>query len=173
MEVPMIMSVLSAAILLATPAFASEEISEVMLSEQKTFARRFTTNFAELATALPANFKILFNELSVQKGKIAGNSYTRYLSFSDEAIEAEIGVPVETDLLPANGMIMSSLPATKALQLLHVGSYSEIGLKHQLISQWMVDHKLKSNGAPWETELTDPTTTSENELKTLVIYPIK
>jgi DNA-binding transcriptional MerR regulator len=84
-----------------------------------------------------------------------------------------VGWPVDRDV-PGRGPIeAATLPATRALVLLHQGPYSELSRSYRLMSEVMREHGLTPAGDPIERYLTDPDETPDpNDFETRIVWPI-
>lgn len=94
-----------------------------------------------------------------------------------ERYEFDAGIPVEGE--PAEGAELPegvSLGETYAGEVIvarHVGPYENLAAAYEGIDAYLSLHGLEPNGNSWEEYVSDPGDTPEEELVTLVYYPVK
>ena len=91
----------------------------------------------------------------------------------DGTLDAQIGWPVPKHV-PGRGRIEpTTLPATRALVMKHVGPYTALGKSYRLMSEVMEENGLTPADAPRELYVTDPEEVSDpNEYETVIVWPI-
>ena len=91
----------------------------------------------------------------------------------DGTLDTQIGWPVPEDV-PGRGRIEpTTLPATRALVMKHVGPYTALGKSYRLMSEVMEENGLTPADAPREIYVTDPEEVSDpNEYETVIVWPI-
>ncbi len=91
----------------------------------------------------------------------------------DGTLDTQIGWPVAEDV-PGRGRIEpTTLPATRALVMKHVGPYTALGKSYRLMSEVMEENGLTPTDAPREIYVTDPEEVSDpNEYETVIMWPI-
>lgn len=96
--------------------------------------------------------------------------------FSGSVIRFDAAIPVRgiTDRTPrGTGAIkLGRTYAGPVIRLKHVGSYGGLGRSHEKIAAYLAALGIERNGDAWESYVSDPTRTAENELITYVYYPI-
>jgi DNA-binding transcriptional MerR regulator len=91
----------------------------------------------------------------------------------DGTLDAEIGWPVPKDV-PGRGRIEpTTLPATRALVMKHIGPFTALGNSYRLMSEVMEENGLTPTGAPREIYVTNPEEVSDpSDYETLIVWPI-
>ena len=97
-------------------------------------------------------------------------------AFSGSEIRFDAAIPVRgiTDGTPRSGHSVK-LGATfegPVVRAKHIGSYRELGQTHDKIAAYLAALGIERNGDAWESYVSDPTRTDEDELLTYVYYPI-
>ena len=88
--------------------------------------------------------------------------------------EYYIGLLVQDDITPTDGMEKVSLPAGKTLQLSKFGPYGEGDYEaHTSIEKYMKDNGLEHNDLVWELYLNDPALVEPSAIQTDIYYAIK
>ncbi len=65
-------------------------------------------------------------------------------------------MPVATAVSAEAEMEPGLLPSGPAAMAVHSGPYEELPPTYAAIEQWMEDNGVKPGGAPWESYVTDP-----------------
>ena len=125
-----------------------------------------------------------------------GEAYFEILKFIDEAglqeagaplsitrtfVGAELlfdaGIPVRgvTEETPraSNGVRIGSTYGGPVIRVRHVGSYRDLSLTHRKIAAYIAALGIERNGDAWESYVSDPGKVPEDELVTLIYYPIR
>ena len=124
-----------------------------------------------------------------------GKAYFDILGFIDENDLQEAGAPISISrafsgseirfdaAIPVRG-IMERTPRSghsvklgttfegPVVRAKHIGSYRELGQTHDKIAAYLAALGIERNGDAWESYVSDPTRTDEDELLTYVYYPI-
>jgi DNA-binding transcriptional MerR regulator len=91
----------------------------------------------------------------------------------DGTLDAQIGWPVAEDVAGRGRIEPTTLPATRALVMKHVGPYTALGKSYRLMSEVMEENGLTPVDAPREVYVTDPEeVTDPNEYETVIVWPI-
>jgi AraC family transcriptional regulator len=124
----------------------------------------------ELGKILPAVYQHLVS-IGAQP---TGAPFARYFKYEPgNEIRFEAGLPTAAPIQPANGISPSTLPAGKALYLVHTGPYEDIGPAYEALHNHMKAFNLTAAGAPWESYIDDPTVVPAAQVRTEVFYPIQ
>ncbi len=124
-----------------------------------------------------------------------GKAYFNILGFIDENDLQEVGAPmsisrafsgskISFDAAIPVRRITASTPRSdgsvklrttykgSVIRVKHIGSYRELGRTHDKIAAYLAALGIDRNGDAWESYVSDPTRTDEDELLTYVYYPI-
>ena len=141
---------------------------------QKVAAVRRTITPLELGDTFGELFPKIYGFISQQGIAPAGPAYGRYHAFTDERVDVEVGVPVASSIKSEGEIIDTTLPETKAVFMMHSGSYDTLKEAHENMIGWVAENGLEVNDAPWESYVVDMATTGDAEkLRTELVYPIK
>jgi effector-binding domain-containing protein len=147
------------------------DIKIVELQEQPTAVIREQVAM----NALPEFFGRAFAEVSAaieaQSVQPAGPPFALYHGMPTETVDVEAGFPVSTTIAAANGVRTGSLPAGRAVQAMHVGSYDTLGTAYEAVKQRMDEEGLKASDDMWEYYLDDQSTDPAT-WRTLVVWPV-
>lgn len=86
----------------------------------------------------------------------------------------EVALPVAgTVALKNPSMEIRTLPDTRALTVIHKGSYFNLGMTHKKLYEYIQEHNLKCSGPARELYLNDPAETAEEDLIVEIQYPVE
>jgi DNA-binding transcriptional MerR regulator len=95
--------------------------------------------------------------------------------FPDEhgMLDTEVGWPVAGDVQGRGRIAATTLPATRALVMKHVGPYDALSNSYRMMSELMEEHGLTAVGDPREHYITDPDEVADpNDYATRIVWPI-
>ncbi|NNC94479.1 MAG: hypothetical protein HKN92_02885 [Chitinophagales bacterium] len=91
----------------------------------------------------------------------------------DGVTKVECGVPV-AEPKKGNGMIeVSQTPGGKVVWVSYIGAYDNLGVAHEAMDTYIRSNNLEVTGPVWERYVGDPTEVEEEELETIIYYPVK
>jgi effector-binding domain-containing protein len=141
----------------------------VTLEPQAGIAIRAKVALAEL----PTFFNSAFGELGMcAGGQVAGAPLARYFMFASDGVDVEAIFPVRAKIAATGRIHAVELQGGRAVQVRHVGAYSDLGHAYQTIEEWLDDHQEHRADAIREVYLTPPTVALTEQV-TLVIQPLQ
>ncbi len=144
------------------------EIAQVELTATPTAVVRGTTPQAQIPDFLGSAFGEVMRVLIAQGVQPTGMPYGCYSPPADGVFELEAGFATGSPVQPTGRVEASEHPGGSAIQVLHRGSYDEVGAAYEAAERWMSEQGWESIGAPWEEYLDDA---SVPEPRTLVTWP--
>ena len=103
---------------------------------------------------------------------MAGPPFGRYANWRESDCDVEIGAPVTEQFQAADGIEVGVLGGTRAAQGIHVGPYTKLPEAHHEMMTWISEQGLECKGPCWESYIDDPTQTPQDQLRTLIFYPV-
>ena len=103
----------------------------------------------------------------------AGPPFAAYYNMDMHDLDVEMGFPVRKPLAGQGEIKASQIPGGKAATCLHTGPYSDLHTGYQALSDWVKQGGYQTTGVAYEIYLNDPTQTPPQELKTLLMFPLK
>jgi effector-binding domain-containing protein len=104
----------------------------------------------------------------------AGPPFAIYHSYGDDAVDMEIGIPLEDPIPTAGRVIGRELKATLAAVAWHHGPYTGLGEAHRAVTAWLAEQGKRASGPPWEVYWTGPGDDPDSsKWKTEVGYPFE
>jgi effector-binding domain-containing protein len=143
----------------------------VELPEQPTAVVREQIAMSALPDFFARAFAALSATMEAQRVHPTGPPFALYHGMPTDTVDVEAGFPVSATVAAVNGVRAGILPACRAVQAMHVGSYDTLGATYQAVKQWMHDKKLKASHDMWEYYLSDQSSDPAT-WRTLVVWPV-
>ena len=102
-----------------------------------------------------------------------GPPFAAYYNMDMQDLDVEMGFPVSRQMAGQGEIKASQIPGGKAATCLHTGPYGDMGPAYQALADWIKEQGYESTGVNYEIYLNDPTHTPPQELKTLLLFPLK
>lgn len=88
-------------------------------------------------------------------------------------IDVEAGLPITQAHATRGDIVGGTLPASKAVEAVHIGSYDTMQRSYEEIAGWMAEHSLIPSHEMWEFYLSDPAQEPDpNQWKTRIVWPV-
>jgi effector-binding domain-containing protein len=143
----------------------------VDLQEQPTAVVREQVAMNALPEFFGRAFAAVSAAMEAQRVQPAGPPFALYRGMPTEIVNVEAGFPVSTTVAAVNWVRASILPACRACQAMHVGSYDTLGTTYEAVKQRMDEEGLKAADDMWEYYLSDHST-DPRTWRTLVVWPV-
>jgi effector-binding domain-containing protein len=147
------------------------DVRIVDLQEQPTAVVREQVAMSALPEFFGRAFAAVSAALDAQRVQPAGPPFALYRGMPTEIVDVEAGFPVSTTVAAVNGVRAGVLPACRAFQAMHVGSYDTLGATYEAVKQRMDEDGLQASDDMWEYYLSDQSTDPET-WRTLVVWPV-
>ena len=144
------------------------------LTAKKVVVLKGSATWDNAFETLVGSLKTLSGFLDKQGVKPAGSSLIVYTSTDDAGFTYQAEIPVEQD--PKNlakGMSIGTSPEGPTLKFVHRGSYDNMDNTYEAITNHLDDKKLEAKDTFIEEYITDPLTTTEDNLVINVYVPLK
>lgn len=152
-------------------------ISIVTTESEKVYA--YHTKSGLEKSSIQANIGMAYLKINkfITQNNIEMNGSPKLSNMKQEGgyMEFVASLPVASnDVIDESGEIIAeSTYHGKAIKLVHVGSFDNFALSYQVLSDYMAENNLKTNGPAWEDFVTDPALVKPEELTTHIYQPIK
>lgn len=143
----------------------------VELQEQPTVVVREQVAMNALPEFFGRAFAAVSAAIEAQGIQPAGPPFALYRGMPTEIVDVEGGFPVATTVAAVNGVRAGILPACRAVQAMHVGSYDTLGTTYEAVKQRMQEEDLEASDDMWEYYLSDQSTDPAT-WRTLVVWPV-
>ena len=91
-----------------------------------------------------------------------------------QKFDVTVGFPIAGDLpAAAAGLAAADLPAGRAVQVEHAGSYETLPAAYAALGAWFGAHQVRPPDVMWEEYLTGPGAVEESQYRTRVVYPVR
>jgi effector-binding domain-containing protein len=143
------------------------------LSEQQTAVARHRISMRE-ANRIPEWIRLTLEAVQRAGKQPVGMPFLRTFSLEGDALDIEVGWPIEEPIISAEGVSSSTLPGGPAAVVSYFGPYEHVGSAYEAIQAWCRDKGYEIVGPPWESYFTDPHAELDQEKwRTDVHFPIK
>ena len=112
-------------------------------------------------------------EATARQGVTPTAAFGLFRSPPGEHLELEVGFVV--DLFEPDGEVVpSELPGGRAVRLVHMGGYDDLGSSWKRLTAWLGEHDLAPAGPMWEVYVTEPSPeTDPATLRTDLFCPVR
>jgi effector-binding domain-containing protein len=148
------------------------DVNIVELPEQPTAVVREAVAVNALPEFFGRAFATVNAALEAANVQAAGPPFAHYLGMPTETVDVEAGFPISTAVTTATEVRASRLPACRAAQALHVGSYDTIGTTYEAVTEQMRREGMKPAEDMWEYYLTEPSVDPATQ-QTLIVVPVQ
>lgn len=104
--------------------------------------------------------------------RISGAPFVLYHNEDMQALDVEIGFPVEREVTGEDRVKPSMLPGGRVLSTIHIGPYSELEKTYAPLMKHIEEQGLKVTGWMYELYLNSPEDTPEENLDTEICFPL-
>jgi AraC family transcriptional regulator len=115
----------------------------------------------------------LFGEIGREGVAVSGMPFARYRGMPTDSVDVEAGVPIAETATDRDDIVAGTLPATEAVEAVHVGPYDTLEQTYNEMVAWMSEHNLVPSDEMWEFYLTDPADEPDpQKWETKVVWPV-
>jgi effector-binding domain-containing protein len=158
--------------------FSQIEIEHIVV-EASEIASLPVSSVAEagaISTAMASAYFSILSFVDAHNLQEAGAALSISRGFSGSEIRFDAGIPVHgvTEDTPRGGagVRITESYGGPVIRVRHIGPYGTLGATHDKIAAYLAALGIERNGDAWESYVMDPTRVDEDELLTLVYYPI-
>ena len=147
------------------------DLRTVELREQPTAVVREQVAMNKLPDFFGRALGAVSAALEAQSVQPAGPPFAFYHGMPTDSVDVEAGFPVSTTIAAVNSVRAGILPACRAVEAMHVGSYDTLGTTYEAVNQRIDDEDLEASEDMWEYYLSDRSTDPAT-WRTLVVWPV-
>jgi len=142
-------------------------------AEMPTIGVRSVVALDAMTDFFGAAYGQVFERIGREGLTVTGMPFGRYRGMPTETVDIEAGVTV-AETVPSSGEIVAgTLPATKAVEAVHVGPYDTMVETYAAMQDWIGSEGLEPSDEMWEFYLTGPTEEPDPaKWQTKIIWPI-
>ena len=153
------------------------EIKPAQLKEQPTAVVHETVPMNALRDFFGRAFGAVMGAVQEQHVQLAGPPFALYRGTPTDVVDVEAGFPLAAPFTNPGGadtaVIAGSLPAGRAYEAMHIGSYESLQQTYGAIMARMRQDGASPGEAMWEYYLTDPGAEPDPaKWQTLVVWPV-
>ncbi|OLT43567.1 hypothetical protein BJF86_00685 [Serinicoccus sp. CNJ-927] len=102
-----------------------------------------------------------------------GPAFAAYDRQPSDTVDLRIGLPVEGDVLAADGVELTQIPGGRAARLVHAGNYEDLSGSWERLTTWVLDRGERPAGWFYEEYLTEPTPGADPaDMRTRLTLPL-
>lgn len=103
----------------------------------------------------------------------AGPPLGIYYGMPTDTVDVAAGFPFVGTFADDGAVTAVTLPAGRAVQLMHQGSYDTLTDSYGRLMAWLAEQALTPGPVMWESYLTEPTPDGDqSEMLTLIVWPL-
>ncbi|WP_298889289.1 GyrI-like domain-containing protein [uncultured Serinicoccus sp.] len=110
----------------------------------------------EVRSFFDSAFRTLHRQLESQHLAPGGPAFAWFLSPPGDTTDVQVGHEVDLSFMPTAPVDTLQLPGGQAAQLVHEGSYDDLGQSWQRLVDWVRSQGLDAGGGMLEEYLTEP-----------------
>lgn len=133
---------------------------------------RETVRMEELTGFFDRAYHAVMAALTRQGVSPVGPPVGIYFGMPSETVDVAAGFPVAAPIEPDGDVGVTRLPAGRVVEVIHRGSYDEMGRTYQRLAEWMQAHGVTPREVMWETYETEPDLADPSNMRTLITWPI-
>ncbi len=166
-------------ILLEEKGVQMSSLSEIVIKDIPEFNAMLAKGQAtmdQLSLKMDELLLLVLAEIQQQELEIKGVSFHHFLNFDKETGNSifEVGFPVSKSGRSTDQVKASRIKGFSALQALHTGPYSEVGISYTKIMKYISENNINASMDAWEFYLLGPETDpDESKWRTLIVFPLK
>ncbi len=145
----------------------------VEMESQEAIAVRGDVPMAELPAFFERAFTASAEAAHVAGVEIVGPPFGFYPEMPAETVAVEAGFPVSARVDLEGEAHSLTLPAGRAVQVMHIGPFETMEQTYRDLVSWMDAQQLRPASGMWESYLSDPQTDPDPaSWQTLIVWPI-
>jgi len=148
-------------------------ISLIDVEERPTVGVRRQVRMSELTDFFAEVFDTVAAEVERAGARIAGAPFARYRGVPTDVADVEAGFPLTEPWSGGGDLVAGSLPATRAIEAVHQGSYEALPEAYTQIERWAVEHDVRTQGDVWELYEAGPQSDPDPATwRTRIVWPV-
>lgn len=152
----------------------AQPIEIVTLEPVTVAALRESVPMAEMTQFFDRAFHAVAEAVGRQGVPFAGPPVGVYFGTPTDTVDVAAGFPLAGPFEPTGDVTTLTLPAGRAAQVVHVGSYDTMVGTYDRIAAWVREQGLDVDELMWETYLTEPTPDGDpSAMRTLITWPLR
>jgi effector-binding domain-containing protein len=148
---------------------------QVMLSDRPIVYYSGSGLWDSAYATITKALKSVYGAIEQQGLKRNGAPMIIYTATDDTGFQFWAAAPIEQPpaTLPGGELKVGKSPAGKALKFVHRGSFDEMDITYEAITNYLDDKRLEARDVFIEQYVTDPVTTPDDELVVEIYVPLK
>lgn len=145
----------------------------VEASAQPTLVVRKRSSFERMPQVLGEGWGEVMAVAAVAGAEPVGSPFAAFHTMDRNDFDLEVGFVFDRPVQGAGEVTAGEIPAGSKLQCTHVGPFDQLGAAYAAMHAWMADRGLEHDGPSYEHYLDDPADTPIDEVRTLIVIPVR
>lgn len=107
-----------------------------------------------------------------QGKQVVGPPFGLYFGMPTDTIDVAAGFPVEATIEAEGSVVPYELPGGRAVELVHMGPYDDLGQSYERLLTWMREQNLTPAEMMWESYLNEPRPDAPGATITVITWPV-
>ncbi|GAA1636131.1 GyrI-like domain-containing protein [Georgenia ruanii] len=149
------------------------DIHLIDLQEQPVVGVRQRVRMEDIKNLFDTAFEKVLEGIRAAGAAPAGAPYARYFGRPEETVDVEIGFPVQEPFPATGDLVVSTLPAARAAEVIHAGPYDTLPDTYRAMEQWIAEHQLQMLEESWEIYEAGPVSDPDPATwRTRILFPV-
>ncbi|MPV37123.1 GyrI-like domain-containing protein [Georgenia subflava] len=149
------------------------DIHIIELQEQQVAGVRLRVRMDEITTIFDTRFTEVLDALTAAGAQPAGAPYARYRGRPTDTVDVEVGFPVTAPFQGTGEVRGGTLPAVRAAEAVHPGSYDTLPETYAAVERWVAENDLQTLEESWEVYESGPESDPDpSTWRTRVVFPL-
>jgi effector-binding domain-containing protein len=149
------------------------DIHLIDVQEQPVAGVRQRVRMDEITTVFDTAFPKVLAAIQQAGAVPAGAPYARYFGTPSDTVDVEVGFPVTQAFTASGDVVVGTLPAARAAEAIHTGSYDTLRETYELLQAWITEHDLQVLDESWEIYEAGPDSDPDPATwRTRVLFPV-
>jgi effector-binding domain-containing protein len=149
------------------------ECERIEQSAQPTLVVRRRSAVERLPEVLGPAWGLVMARAAEVGAEPVGAPFAAFFNTNMQDLDVAIGFVVDRVVAGADEVEAGEIPAGEAVQCMHVGPFDRLGEAYAAVRSWMGERGLEHAGPAFEHYLDDPAETPIEQVRTLIVIPVR
>lgn len=151
----------------------SYECEIVEASSQPMLVVRRRSSFEQMPQVLGQGWVEVMAVAAAAGAEPVGSPFAAFHTMDRSDFDLEIGFVFDRPVDGSGEVTAGEIPAAKTVHCTHTGPFDQLGAAYTAMHAWMADRGLEHDGPAYEYYLDDPADTPIEEVRTLIVIPVR
>ena len=140
---------------------------------QPYLAIRTRTSMGQMGSVLGESYGAIMAYLGEVGHQPAGAAFAAFHNQDMQDMDVEIGMPTAVQLEGRGKIYGSVIPAGRVAECIYTGSYRQMEPAYQQLAEFVAEKGEEATGVAYEFYIDDPSEKAQEEVRTLIVFPLK